>query len=292
MAASSSRSSVSSSRTVTPTMPWPAAGTMASGSSTTARPVGQAEPLQAGIGEQRGGAGAGGQLVEPGLHVAAQRGDGKVRAGVQQLRLAADRGGADRPRPPAGWRTGRPDRRAHRVDAGSARRGRPRAAACRRARCRAATRSPGPSGCAPRSRCGGRRAPRGSPWRTGPCRRSRPGGGPAPRRRWCGWRAPRTRPCRAAPGRSGSGRRGSRGSGSAPAASRGCRPAAAAHGCAASPWRGGMAAVMARVLLLSAGNWKDRTFCGCARCWASRPPATRPRRRCWTRMGACWPRRC
>ena len=193
------------SRTVTPTMPWPAAGTIASGSSTTLARVGQPEPLQAGIGQQRGGAVAGGAACRAGVctlpRSVVMR---EVRARVQQLRLPAHRGGADQRARPAGRRTGRPDRSRRVGAAGSARRARPRASACRRARCRAAARSPGPSGCAPRSRCGRRRAPRGSPWRTAPCRRSRPGGGPAPRRRWCGWRAPRTRPCRAAPGRTGS----------------------------------------------------------------------------------------
>ena len=198
MAASGSRSSVSSSRTVTPTMPWPGGRHHRLRVQHDAGPICQAEPLQSGIGQQRGGADAGGQLVEPRLHVAAQRGDGKIRTHMQQLRLATHRGGADqRSRRQA---VERPAGSGRAPGPGSARRAHPRASACRPARCPAAARSPGPSGCAPRSRSGRRRAPRGSPWRTAPCRRSRPGGGPAPRRPWCGSRAPRATPDGAAPG--------------------------------------------------------------------------------------------
>ncbi len=90
-------------------------------------------------------------------------------------------------------------------------------------------------------------------------------------------------------GRSASGPRGSRGSGSERAASRGCRPAAAARGHAASPvtrtaWRRSWP----RPITLHRATGKS----GCGRSWASRPRATRPPPRCWTRMGACWRRRC
>ena len=176
MAASSSRSSVSSARTVTPTMPWPAAGTIASGSSTTRRLVLAGRAASGRPGEQRGGAVAGRHLGRA-ASARCRAAWSMRRSGRACSSCAWRRTERCRSRAPAGRRrTGRRDRRRRRPGRGSARRARPRASACRRARCPAAARSPGPSGCAPRNRCGRRPAPRGSPWRTGPCRRYRPGG--------------------------------------------------------------------------------------------------------------------
>ncbi len=170
---------MSSARTVMPMMPWPADGTIASGSSgrwavstssrrspaTASRLAAQSPRID---------------LVDPGLHVAAHQRDPQVRPRMQQLRLPPQRGGADDGVRRAARRTPRPGLRRRSRGRGSARPARPRAAACRPARCLAAAPFPGPSGCAPRNRCGGPAALRGSPCRTGPCRRSRPARGPAP----------------------------------------------------------------------------------------------------------------
>ena len=159
-------------------MPWPAAGTIVSASSSTEACL---PPARAGAGRPapaawRRRSRASCTLSSRVCTLPRSTVTLQVRPRVQHLRLPAHRAGADRGRPAAGRRSGsagsaRPQRRAR----GSARRAHPRASACRRARCRAAARFPGPSGCARRNRCGRRAAPRGFPWRTAPCRRYRRG---------------------------------------------------------------------------------------------------------------------
>ena len=154
-------------------------------------------------GQQRGGEVAALHLVEPRLHVAAQRRDVQVGPGVQQLRLAPRPSSCRSARRRAGRRTGR--------------RGRPRGSSGPRisasrasSRCsvQASTMPAGISVSRSFRLCTAKSirrsaAPRGFPWRTGPCRRCRRAAArwPASRRRWCGWRVPGTRPCCAAPGR-------------------------------------------------------------------------------------------
>ena len=68
---------------------------MASGSSTTGAPRPQAQPLQPGQASRLAAHSPAASLRSRVLHVAADHGDPQVGPGVQHLRLAPDRGGAD-----------------------------------------------------------------------------------------------------------------------------------------------------------------------------------------------------
>ena len=128
------------SRTVMPTMPWPAAGhhRLRVEHRRRLRPPargGAARPAPAGSPPTSPSR----HPRQPGLHVAADHGDTQ-RSGraASRLRLPPDRGGADHARRPAGAPGVGRVRRAARPAPGSARPARPRASGCRRARCRRA----------------------------------------------------------------------------------------------------------------------------------------------------------